>query len=149
MISKCFNLERITAGILLILGVAVVLDSRKLDYWTAFGPGAGFFPFWLGVALIVASLYLLVKGVEGPVLNLTPEMKKLILFVGSLLACIVVLPYLGWVISFSAFVGVLLRLISDVSRVAALKVTLSVLVFIQLIFAMLLQIPLPKGLLPF
>lgn len=37
------------------LGVAAVLGSRSLGYWTALGPGPGFFPTWLGVVLALGG----------------------------------------------------------------------------------------------
>jgi hypothetical protein len=149
MTSRYFNLERITAGLLLILGIAVIIDSRKLDYWTTYGPGAGFFPFWCGIAVIATSLYLLLKGVDGPVLTLSPGMKKLLLFVSVFCACIVILPYLGWLITFTLFVSVLLQLISEASIATTVKITVMTMLFIQVVFSNLLKVPLPTGILTF
>src|SRR5439155_1109988 len=46
-----------TASILILLGGVVVLDSLRIGIgWGTDGPRAGFFPFWLGVILIFASV---------------------------------------------------------------------------------------------
>lgn len=34
-----------------LLGVAAVVGSLPLGYWTELGPGPGFFPLWLGILL--------------------------------------------------------------------------------------------------
>lgn len=149
MTSKRFNLERITAVFFLILGISVVVNSRELDYWASYGPGAGFFPFWVGIALIITSLYLSVKSTDGPMLSLTPQMKKLLLFIGSFFVCILVLPHLGCLITFSIFLSVTLKVISGANLANVVKITGGMLLFIQLIFSNLLKIPLPKGILPF
>jgi len=39
-----------TAALLFIVGSAfVVWEALNLDYYSKLGPGAGFFPFWLGL----------------------------------------------------------------------------------------------------
>src|SRR5881397_810171 len=45
-----------TASLLILLGGVVVADSMRIGIgWGTDGPRSGFFPFWLGVILIVAS----------------------------------------------------------------------------------------------
>jgi putative tricarboxylic transport membrane protein len=54
------------AALLFIAGSAsVIWEALNLEYYTKLGPGAGFFPFWLGTALGVLSLIWLVQ-VSGP-----------------------------------------------------------------------------------
>jgi putative tricarboxylic transport membrane protein len=43
------------------LSAFVVWESRSLEYYTKLGPGPGFFPLWLGVALGGLSLIWLVQ----------------------------------------------------------------------------------------
>jgi putative tricarboxylic transport membrane protein len=46
-----------TAWVLILFGGVVVLDSMRIGIgWGTDGPRSGFFPFWLGVILILASL---------------------------------------------------------------------------------------------
>lgn len=149
MNSRLMNLERIVAALFLVLGVAAVVDSRRLDYWAPYGPGAGFFPLWLGLALIGASVYLLAQGSDGPTFSLTPAMKRLLFFVGAFLLSVISLPYLGWFITFAVFACVVLRNISGVSLKSTIQVTIGLLLFTQIVFSYFLKIPLPKGILPF
>ena len=39
-----------------LVALYVIFEAGKLNYYTRQGPGAGFFPFWLGVALAALSL---------------------------------------------------------------------------------------------
>lgn len=44
------------AGVIFIgIGLWVMLESRGLKYYTALGPGPGFFPFWAGAILAALS----------------------------------------------------------------------------------------------
>src|SRR2546423_13306424 len=58
------NGEVISGAVLAALGVYIFLQSRAYDYYTADGPGPGFFPTWYGVAIVVLSLALIVGSVR-------------------------------------------------------------------------------------
>ena len=45
------------------LGVYIVMEARGWEYLAADGPGAGFFPLWYGIAMIVLSVALVVSSV--------------------------------------------------------------------------------------
>jgi putative tricarboxylic transport membrane protein len=47
------RLPAVVAGLVVCVGVAALIGSLSLGYWTELGPGPGFFPFWLGVLLTV------------------------------------------------------------------------------------------------
>jgi hypothetical protein len=49
----------IAALCIALLGVTVVALARQLPYDAEYGPGPGFLPFWLGVALVILSAFLL------------------------------------------------------------------------------------------
>lgn len=50
---------------LIALSSAVILTSFGLGYWSALGPGPGFFPFWIGLLLAVSSAVWLVQALRG------------------------------------------------------------------------------------
>jgi putative tricarboxylic transport membrane protein len=47
---------QIAAVVLLLFSAFIIRESLNLDYLTALGPGGGFFPFWLGILLLLLSL---------------------------------------------------------------------------------------------
>ena len=52
-----------TASILVLLGGVVVFDSMRIGIgWGTDGPRSGFFPFWLGVILILTSATIAVQA---------------------------------------------------------------------------------------
>src|SRR5262245_45301139 len=59
------NGEVMSGAALAALGVYIFLQSRAYDYYTADGPGPGFFPTWYGVAIVVLSLALIVSSVRN------------------------------------------------------------------------------------
>src|SRR5512136_1782070 len=59
--------DQITGIIVLIFSAAVIEGARRMPPSGTFGPGAGFLPFWLGVAMAVLSIVLLVNARREPV----------------------------------------------------------------------------------
>lgn len=51
----------VVATLLLALALFVGAESLKLRYYTALGPGPGFFPFWLAIALGAAAIGMLMQ----------------------------------------------------------------------------------------
>jgi putative tricarboxylic transport membrane protein len=47
---------QVTGMLFLALGIYVAISARRMEYFTSIGPGAGFFPFWLGLLMTVFAV---------------------------------------------------------------------------------------------
>ena len=55
--------DAVVAAILFALGVVVVIEARRLGAgWSSDGPGAGYFPFYIGLIICVSSLGILYQA---------------------------------------------------------------------------------------
>ena len=51
------TMDTIVAAILFVFGVVVVIEARRLGAgWTTDGPGAGYFPFYVGLIVCISAL---------------------------------------------------------------------------------------------
>lgn len=58
--------DAVVAVIVLIMGSVVLYGSRELGSgWTSDGPGAGYFPFYIGLILVIAAIGILYQAVAG------------------------------------------------------------------------------------
>lgn len=57
--------ETIAALCVTLLGVVTIYLARQLPYDSEYGPGAGFLPFWLGVVLVILSVFLLRDALQA------------------------------------------------------------------------------------
>ena len=55
------RIHQVAAVCFVTFSVFVVSESVSMEYYTPLGPGAGFFPFWLGASLGVLALVWLVQ----------------------------------------------------------------------------------------
>ncbi len=58
--------DAVVAVLVLIMGGIVIYGSRKLgSEWGADGPGAGYFPFYIGVILCISGIGVLYQSLAG------------------------------------------------------------------------------------
>lgn len=84
----------------------VVWEAWNLEYYTPMGPGAGFFPLWLGVVLGGLSLVLLIqvsgkkgKPKESDFLPDREGLVRLLSIIGSIVLATLVMDILGFQLS--------------------------------------------------
>jgi len=147
--------DRVGAVLLLLFGVwfaAVAL--RNYTYWGATGPGSGFFPFWLGLAMAVLAGLLLARVVRerdpGPAW--VPRGRGAVRFLGVLgasVAFVALMPWLGMVVGTVLFLVGILKLLEGHSWPAAIGVAVGMAAVNWVIFTWWLRVPFPAGVLGF
>jgi putative tricarboxylic transport membrane protein len=147
--------DRVAAVLLLVFGVwfaAVAL--RNYTYWGTTGPGSGFFPFWLGLAMAVLAALLLARaareGAPGPAW--APRGRGAVRFLGVLgasVAFVALLPWLGMAVGTVLFLVVILRLVEGHSWLAATSIAAGTALANWAVFVWWLRVPFPAGALGF
>ncbi len=145
--------DRTFAVICLGLSCWLVLESLQFDFFSKFGPGPGFEPFWLGVILAVLSIFLFIdtirrKGVKDDDKPVLPGWKAIgrLAFIMVLLAVFaLVVDSLGFVLTVFFFVAILLFSLESVSIPKSLFYGVMFSLFIFLVFRYWLEVDLPKG----
>jgi hypothetical protein len=133
------------------IGALVIVDSVRLGIgWQADGPAAGYFPFYIGVLICIASLINVVSAlIAARGGNSTfVEVGQLKLVLSVLLPAAAYVGIIGWLgiyVASTLFVALFMRWLGKYAwwKVAAVSVGNSVVFF--LIFEIWFKIPLPKG----
>jgi putative tricarboxylic transport membrane protein len=110
------RINQIVGAIFFLFGLFVIYLSLDLHYRTDYGPGPGFFSFWLGILLIILSAVEVIRTIRQPHLPL-PEgflpdrggIRRILLIIGSLVAALFLLPFLGFSLTIFFFSVFLLR----------------------------------------
>jgi hypothetical protein len=56
VVKNC-TVDTVVAAILFVIGAVVVFEARRLGAgWTSDGPGAGYFPFYIGLIVCISAL---------------------------------------------------------------------------------------------
>ena len=138
-----------TAVVLMAGGVLVIGDSLRLGVgWGTDGPKSGFFPFWLGLILIVTCLVISMQAIRRadrtafiPRGALTPVLKVLLPATGYVLS----MHWIGLYVATTLYMAVYMRWIGRFPwlSVAVVSVVVSAVTFF--VFEIWFLVPMPKG----
>ena len=150
------RVNAIVWGMLLAFGAFVIHESLDHNYYGSdFGPGPGFFSFWLGILLIVLSFVQIVINYRRPAEPLPAGfipsregIKRMLSIMGALVASLFLMNILGFSLTMMAFCIYLLRRLGRQSWLLTLVLAVAASFGTTYLFG-LLQVMLPKGLLGF
>lgn len=141
--------EIVVAAFLFLLGALVVFDSVRLGArWGSDGPQAGYFPFYIGLLVCIASAVNLIHGVLLKGGKSFVEVGSLKLVLSVLVPAAIYVALIGWIgiyVASALFVAGFMRWLGKYAwwKVAAVSIGNSVAFF--LIFEVWFLVPLPKG----
>ncbi len=132
--------------ILILMSVGAIIYARYFPE----GDSANF-PIWLAISILLLSIIDIIKSIFSKHKSTTDETevfdnRSLI----SAVACIVyliVMPYLGFVVSSGILCAIILKINKATSSLRAITYGLSLSVVIYLVFAVLMKVALPIGIL--
>jgi hypothetical protein len=135
------------------LGVYIVIQARQWDYLGTEGPGAGFFPFWYGIAMLGLSVLLIVTHLKrGADRGNAIEWSRLGRALSTWLALAVSVALfkpLGFVISFALLTYFIVAVMYRRPLKTAALVAVASAAGFYLVFDRALGVPLPIGILGF
>jgi len=145
------------AGVaMMLVAVLLVWQALNLRYYTPLGPGPGFFPFWLSIALAILSSAMIWqttfgRSEETPA-DFYPDRSgylRISAVLGALIGIILLMKTLGFVLSMLVFYIFLLRALGRQSLLITGIVAAVGSFGVYYIFVHLLGVPLPIGILGF
>jgi putative tricarboxylic transport membrane protein len=146
--------EIFIAFLLIALGVITVADSVRLGFgWGMSGPESGFFPFYLGVGIILCSLLILFSAFNkykkaGAGERLMPEgaLTPILWVLIPASAMIVISEFVGLHIAAALYLAFYMRAVEKIGWVTTILVSLLVPMSLYIAFDKLFLVPLPQGL---
>ena len=152
--------DTIAALCVALLGATAIALARQLPYEAEYGPGPGFLPFWLGMTLVVLSVFLLREaraartvadsspGNEGHArsgfLQFAPgTVTPWLIFFVSTVAVSLFFEQLGFGLSIGLFMFVTMRWVARQSWLSTIAFALATPFVLYLGFVRILMVPLP------
>ena len=137
--------------VLAALGTYIVVAARGWTYMGEDGPGPGFFPAWYGGAMVVLSLALAVgavlkrhlPGASGPFR--WSELGRALACWLAFVACIALMPLLGFPIAFGLLTGFVVAVMARQSQRVALAYAVGGSLLFYAIFVLGLDLALPSA----
>jgi putative tricarboxylic transport membrane protein len=143
----------VLALFLMLIGLLVIWDSVRLGFgWGMSGPEAGFFPFYMGLGVVIATFFIALRAIrifrkEGagkPLIlpgGLSPMLWILLPAVGMLLLTELLGLHLATVVYLAFYMGVVGKI--NWSKVILISIIVPFAIYI--VFDKIFLIPLPEG----
>lgn len=143
------SLEIITALFFLAAGSVVMWDSARIGAgWGADGPRSGYFPFYIGLLMNIASainLILALKSDKAASFVSQPEIKLVFAVFLPCLVYVAVMQFLGLYVASLIFIAVFMRWQGKFSFMKSGLTSLIVVIVLFAMFEIWFKVPLIKG----
>lgn len=137
---------------LIILSAYILKEGSRWVVYGSEGPGPGFFPIMYGLTMLAISLYLLWRSLRRHSKALVGRADRqgtaraMVTWV-ALAASVPLMVFLGFVVGFGLIVFFLVKVIFERSYQTSIIVAVSIAIALHLVFPVMLQSPLPAGML--
>ena len=154
------TMEIVLAAILMTIGAIAIYDSVNIGFgWREDGPAPGFFPFWVGITLVLSSAMNLMSGVRAKSASRTFVTKlqfsrvlavlvPSMIYVGAIGGIglgPIQIPGLGLYVASALFIALFMMFIGKESPVRSVIVGILVPLVTFFMFEKWFLVPLPKG----
>ena len=146
-----YLVEAVVAFIVLMIGAVVVYGSRELGSgWTSDGPGAGYFPFYIGIILCISGAGIIYQALMGKNKNTEPfvdagQFKRVMSVLVPIALYIFAVQFLGLYIASALYIALFMIILGKFSPVKSIITALTVTLLFFMMFEVWFKIPLYKG----
>jgi len=145
-------MELVVSGLLMIVAAVVMYDSYRVGMgWDVDGPQAGYFPFYVGLIMLVSSTvtflyHLIVRSAAGQANFVDRSALWLVLKVLlPTIVYVVLIGYLGLYVASAIYITFFMLWLGKYSLFKALPIAIGLPLFMFWLFEIAFLIPLPKG----
>lgn len=143
------SLEVATALFFLVIGVVVMWDSYRIGSdWGSDGPQSGYFPFYIGLFMIISTVANLLSALRKRRNTSFVSKAKLKLVMGIFLPCLVylvVMQFVGLYVSSAIFIAIFMHWQGKFGWFKSILTGVGVNVILFAMFEIWFQVPLFKG----
>jgi putative tricarboxylic transport membrane protein len=132
-------------------GIIILLGSLQVGIdWGVEGPKPGFFPFYVSLFIIVASIYNLLQattfgGIKQGLFSSLEQLRRVMSVVVPASVYVALVPFLGMYVSSILLIAVFMMWLGRYSAWKTLPIAFGVPAVVYIVFERYFQIALPKG----
>ena len=150
-VARNNTVDAIVATLIFIFGVVLTIEAWRLGArWTSDGPGAGYFPFYIGLITIVASLGIFYQSVfsksrdTGPFVNRVQAVRVLSVLLPATLYVLVVV-FLGLYVASAIYIAGFMIFLGKYPPVKSVVLSVIIAAVFFVMFEVWFKVPLYKG----
>ena len=145
------TVDAVVAVLLFVLGVVVLVEARRLGAgWTTDGPGAGYFPFYIGLLICVASVgifyqALFTKSRDTDTFVDRVQLRRVLSVLIPAAIYVLAIMFLGIYVASAIYIAVFMIVLGKYSPVKSVLLAIIVNAVFFAMFEVWFKVPLYKG----
>ena len=151
VLARNNRVDAVVAGLLFLLGVVVVVEARRLGAgWSSDGPGAGYFPFYIGLLICIASVGIFYQALfakardEGAFVD-RQQLGRVLSVLLPAAVYVLAIVFLGVYLASAIYIALFMILLGEYSPVRSLLLAVIVNAVFFVMFEVWFKVPLYKG----
>ena len=146
-----YIVEAIVATCIVIMGAVVLQGSWALGSgWTSDGPGAGYFPFYIGIILCISGVGTLYQALLGKNRNTDvfvdgEQLKRVLSVLLPALVYVLAIQFVGIYVASVVYIALFMIILGKFSPIKSVITSLIVVVLFFFMFEVWFKVPLFKG----
>ncbi len=146
-------MEAAMAGLVIAMGLVIIFGSRKLgSSWTSDGPGAGYFPFYIGLILCGSGLGILYQSVLGKKRDTTlfidtQQLRRVLIVLVPALVYVGAIQLIGIYLASAIYIAGFMTLLGKYPPARSIVAAVVIAALFFLMFEVWFKVPLAKGVL--
>jgi hypothetical protein len=153
-LARTPTVDAVVAALLAALGGLVIFEAQRLGAgWTSDGPGAGYFPFYIGVILVICGIGVLLQalrarsseGSDGEVFVDSVQLKRVLSVLLPSAVYVGAIMLLGIYVASALFIALFMVILGKYPVLRSVVVGLGVNALFFMMFEVWFKVPLYKG----
>ncbi len=150
-VAKNHTVDAVVAVILMVFGAVVVFESRRLGAgWTSDGPGAGYFPFYIGVVICVSGLGILYQSMFSKARDADTfvdqlQLKRVLSVLVPAMVYVLAVSFLGLYVASAIYIAAFMIVLGEYPPLKSVLLAVIVNGVFFLMFEVWFKVPLYKG----
>ena len=150
-VAKNNTVDALVAALIFVFGVVITVEAWRLGArWTSDGPGAGYFPFYIGLITIIASVGIFYQAVfsksrdTGTFVNRVQAVRVLSVLLPATLYVLVVV-FLGLYVASAIYIAGFMIFLGKYPPVKSIVLSVIIAAVFFVMFEVWFKVPLYKG----
>ncbi len=151
VLAKNNTVDAVVAVLLFIVGSVVVFEARRLGAgWGSDGPGAGYFPFYIGLILCISALGILYQATAGKSKDTDAfvdreQLQRVASVFLPALVYVFAMVFVGIYVASAIYIALFMIILGKYTPVKSVLLGLAVNAFFFVMFEVWFKVPLYKG----
>jgi hypothetical protein len=145
------RVDAVVAAILVLISGVVIYEARRLGAsWTSDGPGAGYFPFYIGIIILVSGLGILFqslfsKGRDTDSFVDQVQLKRVLSVLLPAMVYVLGINFLGLYVASAIYIALFMVLMGKYPVLKSTLISVAVIALFFMMFEVWFKVPLFKG----